>query len=316
MSTTTAAAGLTEFKVLFATQFSDSCFRAIRGVAQLADAFRMHVTIAHVGPAERAVESELRSFFAEADHYPSRDRIRLEGSPVEALSTFARSGAYDLVVAPRTYRLGLPRPLHRSTRAGLLRASQTPVWTISRGLEEADFRRTYKTVAVFVDGREQNMSHVEQAAAFAARVGAQLRVLTVVPQVHEDALVAHPLLRQPLSAEVAEERIHELLSGWSRLPTVDVTTGTPDRELPKMAAKCEADLLFLSETQSCEGRLFRQMRRAVDQSPCPVIAVPPTASRWFRERTIAGSQSAAAAAAETVRLLGGVATESAGTQAI
>ncbi len=30
----------------------------------------------------------------------------------------------------------------------------------------------------------------KQAAAFAARVGAQLRVLTVVPQVHEDALVA------------------------------------------------------------------------------------------------------------------------------
>ncbi|MGC3972346.1 MAG: universal stress protein [Pirellulales bacterium] len=263
-----------DLKILFATQYSDSCYRAIRGVAQMADGFRAHVTIVHVGPASLAADRELRSFFAEADHYGACERVRLEGRPAEALAEFARDGGYDLVIAPRSYRLGLPRPLHRSTRAELLSRAPFPMWTAGRALETADFRRAYRTVAVFLGGRERNLSHVRLAATFAARAGAQLRLLTVTPQVDESALVAHAGLREPLAADVAVERIERLLGDWSRRPTVDVTAGSPDRELPQMLGRCDADVLFMSEEQSCGRVLFRQLRGVVDEAPCPVVVVP------------------------------------------
>lgn len=279
-----------DLKLLFATDYSDSCFRSIRAVAQLADAFRVHVTIAHVGPATRGADRELYAFFAEADHYASCERVRIDGSPAEALGGLAREGGYDMIVAPRSNRLGIPRPLHRSTRCELLSRGRTPLWTISQGLEIADFRRAYRSIAVFVDGRERNLAHVELAASFAARAGAELRILTVVPPVHENALIAYPAMRQPLSADVAVDRIHRLLGGWSLIPTVDVTTGSPARELPRMAARCDADVLFLSEAQSCRGYYFRQFRRAVDHSPCAVVTVPAALPAQFRWSFAAATQ--------------------------
>ena len=289
-----------ELKLLFATQYSDSCFRSIRAVAQLADIFRVHLTIAHVGSSSRAAQRELQSFFAEADHYESCERILLEGSPAEELSRHARQVGYDLIIAPRSDRLGIPRLLHRSTRCKLLDTGRTPVWTACRGLEVADFRRNYRSVAVFIDGREYNLAHVELAASFAKRVGAELRILTVVPEVQEDALIADSRLLQPLSADVAVERIQRLLSSWRLIPKVDVTTGVPEHELAGMAARCEADLLFLSEARNCRGYYFRQLSRAVDLAPCPVVVVPTALPNGFQWSFL---NATPAISAQSVKLL-------------
>jgi hypothetical protein len=272
-----------ELKVLFATKFTDACFGAIRAVAQLADAFRVSITIAHVGAEDAHSGGELRSFFAEADHYESCRRVQLQGTTPAAVAEFVRKGSFDLILAPRSDRLGMPRPFHRSLRATLLHNANTPVWTGARWLDSGDFLRPFRTIAVGLDGRDASLNHVRLAASFAAHVGAELRLLTTVPHIDEGTMLSGLVGEEPLSESAAKERAKELFSGWSQMPKVDVSLGPPEREIPRMAQRCGADLLFLNESQSCGGFFSRQISRTVDESPCGVIAIPaslPTNFQW------------------------------------
>ena len=271
-----------DLKLLFATRYTDSCFRAIRAVAQLADAFRVSVTIAHVGSTEPSANRELQSFFAEADHYESCRRVMLQGSPAKALAEFARQGGYDLILAPRSDKLGIPRPFHRSTRAAMFRHGSPPVWTGGDGLDQADFLRPYRTIAVGMDGANDDLKHLHLAASFAARVGATLKLLTVVPPISEGTLLTTAAAPEPLNPDVAIERIKKMLGGWSQIPSVDVAIGAAEKDLPRLAARCEADLLFVSESQSRGGFILPQVSRLVDDAPCGVIVVPTSLSPDFQ----------------------------------
>lgn len=284
-----------ELKVLFATKFTSNCFSAIRAVAQLANTLRVSVTIARVDSADAPPNGALRSFFAEADHYKSCRRVQLHGDPVSAIAKLARSGAYDLILAPRSSHRGIPRPLHRSKRASLLRCGNVPVWTGAQWLESSDFMRPYRTIAVGIDGRDDALQHVRLAASFAARVGANLRLLTVVPTIHEGTLISSGIAPEPLSADVAVERMRELLGGWSQMPTVDVSVGAPDKEIPRMAARCGADLLFLADSQCYAGLFSRQISRTIDDAPCGVVAVPASITpefNWTFTRNASQSRTA------------------------
>jgi hypothetical protein len=264
-----------DLKLLFATTFTDGCFRAIRALAQMADAMPVSLTIAHVSSSGQSLHGELQSFFAEADHYPNCNRVQLQGtSPAKALAAYAHQERHDLILVPRSDRLGFPRPFHRSTRSELLRSGVAPLWTGNRGLDRADFLRPYRVIAVGMDGTSKDVRHLELAASFAANIGARLHLLTVVPPIHEGTLLDQTTTSEPLSEKVASRRIEKLLAGWNRIPTIDVAIGSFERELPRMLRRCEADLLFLSESQSCSGLFFPQISRAVDQSPCSVISVP------------------------------------------
>lgn len=268
--------------ILFATNFSDSCFRAIRAVAQLADEFDVRLTIAHGAPTAFQGNRELQSFFAEADHYGNCRRISLPGAPREAISEWARERHFDLIVAPGSDRVGLPRPFHRSFRAALLRHAAAPIWTTSRGLEIADFRRAYRTVAVALDGWDGDLRHLRLAASFAEAVGAQLRLFTVIPAVNEGTLSTQAVMPQPLSSRRAMARIEEMLDGWRVAPSVDLAIGSPERELPRLAARCDADVLFLTEAQSTSGFFVRGISRTVNRSPCAVVCVPDGLRAGFR----------------------------------
>jgi nucleotide-binding universal stress UspA family protein len=270
-------------KLLFTTHFSDSCFRAIPAVAQLADIFRIDITIAHVCPEGGSKSSlELHSFFAEAENYHSCRRIALEGAPVETIAELTRQQHFDLVVSPGSDRLGIPRPFHRSLRAELLKQGGAPLWTMSRGIEKADFRKPIRTIAAAVDGWDRDMTHVELAASFAERTGARLQLLTVVPPISDSTISGQAVRPQPLHPDRAVARIERLLCHWHLAPEVSFATGSVGREVPRMAAQCNADLLFLSEAQSTGGWFLPGLGRAIKHSPCPVIAIPSSLSPQFR----------------------------------
>jgi len=276
-----------DLKLLFATAFNDGCFRAIRAVAQMADAFPLSLTIAHVANEQHSSLRELNSFFAEADHYLSTERVRLQGSPAKVLAEYACRGNYDLILAPRSDRVGIPRFFHRSTRMSLLRSACAPIWTGSVGLDRADFLRPYRNIAVGMDGSDDDLKHLKLAASFAARIGAKLHLLTVVPTIHEGTLLAQTISPEPLSEEAAVERIEKLLSNWEGIPSVEVTIGTPERDMLRLVKRCEADLLFLSESQSCSGLFFSQIGPYIDRSPCSVIIIPSNllvSFKWSFER--------------------------------
>ena len=273
---------MSELNILFATNFSDSCFRAIRAIAQMADAFDVRLTVAHANQTSSPRQRDLHSFFAEADHYNQCRRVSLTGSPAAAISAYTQEQKFDLVISPGSDRIGLPRPFHRSIRADLLRSGAAPVWTTSRGLEAADFRRPIRTVAVALDGFDDALQHLHLAAAFSERIGARLRLLTVVPEISEGTLITQARAPQPLNPRRATARIEEMLSGWHRLPAIDVAVGPPPREIPRMAARCDADLLFLSEAQSTSGLFIPGISRTVNHSPCAVICVPTALSSKFQ----------------------------------
>ena len=271
-----------ELNILFPTNFSDSCFRAIRAVAQLADAFDIRLTIAHATRCQQPPHRDIQSFFAEADHFDECRRITMEGAPAETIAELARQEQFDLIIAPGSDRIGLPRPFHRSIRTQLIRTIACPLWTTSRGLEAADFRRPIRTVAVALDGWDSNLRHLDLASAFAERIGARLRILTVLPSVSEGTLALQAAAPQPLHPDRALARIEELLSHWHRIPAVDLAIGSPSREIPRMAAACSADLLFLSEYQSTGGIFVAGITRTVNHSPCPVVCVPTDLSGHFQ----------------------------------
>ncbi|MEO6758542.1 MAG: universal stress protein [Saprospiraceae bacterium] len=273
---------MSELNILFSTNFSDSCFRAIRAVAQIADAFAIQLTISHSNRLHPVSQRDLHSFFAEADHFSECRRVALEGPPAESIAAFARREKFDLIIAPGSDRLGLPRPFHRSIRAGLIRSVATPVWTTSRALEAADFRPPIRTVAVALDGWDSSLRHLNLAASFAERIGARLRILTVIPAVSEGSLATQAVMPQPLHSVRARARIEELLSHWHRTPEVDVAVGSASREIPRMAARCSADLLFLSESQSLAGMFVKGVSRTVNHSPCPVICTPDSVPNHFK----------------------------------
>ncbi|HEU0124108.1 MAG TPA: universal stress protein [Bryobacteraceae bacterium] len=273
---------MNELKLLFATNFSDSCFRAIRAVAQMADAFPLSVTIANVCDSPKSNRRELNSFFAEADHYDSCRRITLTGKPSEAIAAYTREEHFDMIISPGSDRIGIPRPFHQSLRSALLRNGSAPIWTTSRGLEQADFRRPIKTIAVGIDGSDSDLTHLNLAASFAGRIDAKLRLLTVVPPVSEGTLITQAVAPQPLHPSVAIERIEYLLRAWGQVPTVDVALGSPYKELQRMAMRCDADLLFLTEAQSCQGMFFRQISNTVNNSPCAVISIPSSLPARFK----------------------------------
>jgi hypothetical protein len=176
----------------------------------------------------------------------------------------------------------MPRPFHRSLRATLLHHANTPVWTGARWLESGDFLRPFRTIAVGLDGRDASLNHVRLAASFASHVGAELRLLTTVPHIDEGTLLSGLVGSEPLSESAAKQRAKELFSGWSQMPKVDVALGAPETEIPRMAQRCGADLLFLNESQSCGGIFSRQISRTVDESPCGVIAIPASLPQNFQ----------------------------------
>jgi len=271
-----------ELNILFTTNFSDSCFRAIRAVAQIADAFDIRLTITHATRCKPVPHRDLQSFFAEADHFAECRRITLDGAPGEAVAELTRNERFDLIIAPGSDRIGLPRPFHRSIRTQLIRNVACPLWTTSRGLEAADFRRPIRTVAVALDGWDSNLRHLELASSFAEKLGARLRILTVLPSISEGTLALQAAAPQPLHPDNAISRIEELLSHWHRIPAVDLAIGSPSREIPSMAAASSADILFLSEAQSTGGFFLPGITRTVSHSPCPVICVPSSLSGHFQ----------------------------------
>lgn len=266
----------TDLRILFATSFSDACFRTSRAIAQLADRCRISLTIAHV--AKPGVDSarrrrELDSFIAEADHYDECSRVLVEAEDCAgAIADLACRSSYDLVVAPASDRLGLHSLFTPSTRAKLMKKCRVPVWTAGSCLDAGPARTGIRTVACLADFEGQGNTHLPLAARFAARMGARLRIVHVIPPVHEGMLARAIDSDAPLMPEVAVAQIRKAFAGRP-YPDIDVTVGYLDRELPGLLDRGEADLAFIGPGQALRGSWYRRLAPFIDRLPCPAVCV-------------------------------------------
>lgn len=275
----------TDLRILFPTSFSDACFRTSRAIAQIAEATRVCLTIAHVvkpGVDTNEKRRELNSFVAEADHYDECRRILIESvDPCRAIEEICNEDCFDLIVAPASDRLGLHSLFTPSLRAKLLRQCKVPLWTAGPCLDSACMKNGIRTVACVASFERDGNAHLPLAAAFAARMGARMRLVHVIPPVSEGSLARAIDSDMPLMPEVAIERLRAAFAG-KPYPEIDVVVGDVDRELPRLLRRSEADLAFVGPGQASCGTFFRRLAPVINRLPCPVICVDGAARAFDR----------------------------------
>lgn len=276
-------------EVVFLTNFSDTCFRAIPSIAQMVDDLSVNLTILHAyDPAKRQrgdAEAWLRSFFPEADRYRRARRVVAPGRPVEALKRLAMSQQVDLVVCPGSDSLGLPRVGQRPMRGRIAHECGLPVWTIGRGIEPVRLGRSVKNVGCWMDYGVGDFGHVEFAAEYAAKLGAKLHLLHVLPEIH-DGMVLPSLAQEPLHEDGIRDLVTRRLSRFPVQPLIHVHGGASRKSKCALARRHDIDVLFTSVHHAPMTDWLYSDFRSIDRCPCPVVAIghnsaPPV---WSLER--------------------------------
>lgn len=267
----------TPLELLFLTNFSDACFHATRAVAQLADDLELRLSILYAyDPKQedrRAAQEKIDSFFPEADRFRVCNRLIAEGDVITAVSRLHSSRRIDLVVAPVSDRIGLPRLFHRSTRARLLAECGLSVFTLGR---RADFRKlgsAPKNVACWLDFESPAPHNLTVAWSYAATIGARLHLLHVLPELHEGTIRAPS---QPLHSREVADAVRDRTGSTALVPEIHVSPGHGPGALMQLVRRVEADLLFVSEEAALESGLFMfgsGMSSVVREAPCPTICV-------------------------------------------
>jgi nucleotide-binding universal stress UspA family protein len=265
-----------DLRVLFATNFSTACERATRGIAQLADALQLDVTIVHAvkaGAGRPEVRRALDGFFPEAQRLFRCRRVAIEGADAAvAVAALCNQVGYDLIVAPGSGRFGWSNLMGGSFRARLLAHARVPVWTAGSCLPAIDFSRPIGSVACLVDFDDQPESFLPQVTAFAQHFGARVQALAVLPAVDDGVIGEVAQSNTPLLPEHAAARIAEMFGGDAPA-SIDVGVGRRGRELARLLAHRKADLLFVGPRQAAARSWPRTVSRDLDRLPCPVVCV-------------------------------------------
>lgn len=280
----------TDLNILFATSFSDACFRSVRALAQFGDLCRLGVTIAHVakpGADTLAAQRELHSFLGEADDYDGCRRLLLEShDPVKAISGLCEQNRFDLIFAPASDRLGVHGLFKKSLRASLLKHCSAPVWTAGRCLDRGNFKTSIKTVACLMDFDAANHSYLRLCMSLARQMEAETRLVHVIPPIDEGTLARSITSNAPLAPDVVREKLRNAFG--HACPKIDVAVGEMSRELPRLLNRCEADLLFVGPGQALRGSWRPRIASYLDRVRCPVICVDGASthfSGWSFETT-------------------------------
>lgn len=263
--------------ILFLTNFSDYCFRAIPSIAQMADAFSVRLTLMHIyDPAEssnRKAQEMLASFFPEADRYRSCRRVAVTGPVVDAVKRHLEVWPVNLIVAPASDPIGLPRIGDRSLRARLIDECGVPVWTIGRRVHVPKLLQSVKNVACWLDFHSQGAPHLPFAMEYAHRLGADLHMLRALPEINEGSLMLATHEDQVLHPDGAARQIARMCSDSPVRPHIHVSQGEGRRALRQMLDECEADVVFLRNDEWFFTRWLGRGLRLGDFAPCPSIYI-------------------------------------------
>ncbi len=268
--------------IIFATNFSDACHAAVPAVARWVDMLQCKLTLLHVYNADRMLyrdaNTQLQSFFAEADNYPQCQRVLMSGNPAEGIAEFCQRHRDALLVLPPSDQSGLPRPWHRSMRARMIQTLPIPVWTLGRTMVGGTPPATMdRHLGVWVSSPEEGLAHVRQAAQYASQTGSTLHLLHVVPDVNEGSL-AHTLrTKAPLGEEYAEDWLTQVASSLDIAQRVEIHVGQGKarRELPRLIRTSGVEMLMVSQGAAVERGVFRSEVSSIFRECCSgIVSVP------------------------------------------
>lgn len=262
------------FEVLFLTNFSNHCFRAIPALAQMSDEIDLRLTILHAYDDERrekTLEANLRNFFPEADQFSRCRRVLERGTAFNAVRRLRSEQPVDLIVAPAGDPGGLRIPGHVSLRSRLIRETGTPVWTNGRGTETRRLVRPTRHVACVLEPGRDERAHLRIAGEYAERVGATLHVIYLLPDLFDEGSLLMMGYEEPFDVTQALKLLRRELPRTALRPDVHLA----DRSrLPDLLGSIDADLVFLDGLRwTSRWSLLRRVHGLVDEMPCPSICV-------------------------------------------
>lgn len=264
-----------DLELLFPTTFSAPCVQAGRAIAQMAEACRIKLTIVHVAkPGTRSLRlrHQLESFLGGSDTFVAARRLLLEDSdPARLVGELCERTHYDLIVSPSVDRWELRNVLKGSFRAQVLKQCAVPLWTAGSCLGASNFTHPIRTVACLIDFDRDAEAFLRLVSAFALRIRARIRVLSVVPRIDDGVLFEASTSDSPLMPDLALSRIQAMFAG-QEFPAIDVAVGERNRGLRRMLARGDADLLFVPRPSAHDGWSFR-LSRDLDRLPCPVVCL-------------------------------------------
>lgn len=264
-------------EVLFLTSFSDYCFRCIPAIAQMADLLKVRLTILHAyDPAKighTAAEAQLKSFFPEADRYAACQRLAVPGPLVDVVTRHVQAWPVDLIVAPASDAVGLPRVGMRSSRRRLIEATGVPVWTLGRGTASRKLQQPVQNVACWLDFHASGSSHLAYAIEYSKKFRARLHLMQSLPEIDDGLLGLDMKNGKPLSPNLAAAEILNLCANAPLRPEIHVSRGDRSTERTRMLRECDADVVFLrTEPQGMTDWLGLGMW-SCDNLPCPAVCI-------------------------------------------
>jgi nucleotide-binding universal stress UspA family protein len=269
---------MTKKNLLFLTNFSEACFQAVPSIAEWMDREQGRLTLLHVAdPGQKdseQSESRLKSFFAEADRYRHCERVVLKGPRVQSMVDYCQAERPDVVFAPASKPSGLPRFLHSSLRAQLIREGGVRLWTRGRSEGSDNSARVPKQVVYAITGSAGWVSEAVEAAKFAARYEANLHYVYLAPwpDLHEGSLVTS--ISEEMSG-VTQQEVRNLASQLAIQPEIHTGIGDSGRDLARLLKECRADVAFVGESHLIRRSFWRdQIDAELDGLDCEFVCYP------------------------------------------
>ncbi|MBZ5593916.1 MAG: universal stress protein [Acidobacteriia bacterium] len=283
-------------RILFPVDFSERCSAAASHVAAVAKKFHAKVTLLHVirtprvwygdlPPEELQALIDIRELIKDRqvtlnaclqDEFrdvADIERIVERGEPARVIAEHARKDRAHLIMMP-THGYGpFRRMLLGSITAKVLHDAECPVWTDVH--DEISFARLgCQSVICAVDLREEMVSAIQWAAAFAASFGADLTLVHAIPALAGPARPSETRFRSYL-VESAREYIADLQQRAGTAAAVCIQGGRIAQAVRTAAVQSAAELVVIGQGCIHEtlGRLRSNAYAIIRESPCPVVRV-------------------------------------------
>lgn len=278
--------------ILFPVDFSARCEGAVPFVDCMARRNQAKVTLFSVAspyypavmeaplvdPQEllQELKSTLDATFADCFKGIEVNRVAVLGEPAQEIASYVRSHNVDLVMMPSHGYGPFRQLLLGSVTAKVLHDIPCPVWTTAHTGTEPDRQHLgLKKILCAVDSTPDSVNVMTFAAALAKDLGAELRLVNVVPGIE-----AWPERQMDIEFEEqlranAKQRIEELEKNANINAPYCVDVGPVADSVAEEADRHGADLLVIGRGAIHErlGRLRTHAYGLIRLSPCPVLSV-------------------------------------------
>ena len=279
--------------ILFPFDFSEQSLQAVPFVRAMAQRLEARITILGVVPPvwdvplegtpvvmvdteQMECDLELRIDAALSARFAGHqvEFAASAGDPALQITAFAHNTTVDLIMMP-THGCGLFRSLLLgSVTAKVLHDARCPVWTATHA-EEQHSQCEPRTVLCAVDGSLRSPALMQWAAEFSPRLGANLKLLHVVPRISDWLALPGERELQEQVREEARANVEALKQTAGVEAQVRIAVGPITDTITEEARQEGADLVLIGRgsLQSALGRLRTHAYRIIQTSPCPVVSI-------------------------------------------